>query len=274
MRFAVFARNQSRLPLALLRMAAIAAALAAAPLALAAEPQPASTALEEPDAVEVESADPLAPQPLETAPAEPAGSLEAAVAEGGQAAEPAADHGDHADHYDLSHGDASPMMDNPIELRYDMALASFLIFLSLLTLLGWFAWRPIMEGLDKRENAIALRIADAQRSADEAAEQLRLYQARLAAAADEAQALIVQARRNAESVAEKIRDEAREDARRERVRAEADIQAAKLAALRDVSQRSAQMAVQLAGRILHRELRPDDHAALIGEALEHFPSRN
>jgi hypothetical protein len=34
------------------------------------------------------------------------------------------------------------------------------------------------------------------------------------------------------------------------------------------------LAVTLAGRIVRRELRTDDHAALITEALEQFPSSN
>jgi len=191
--------------------------------------------------------------------------------------EAASDHG-HGDHghdpYDLSHANAGPLMNNPIEWRYDLALASFAVFVVLFWLLSRFAWGSIRDGLDRRERAIAARLEAAQRSADQAAEQLRLYQEKLAAAALEAQELVNQARRAAEAAAETFRREAQEAAARERERAIADIQAAKNVAIREVAERAADLAVLLAGRIVRRELNPQDHAALIVEALENFPSQN
>ncbi len=207
---------------------------------------------------------------------EPAGA--SADSEGGSmdasADQDAEEDGGHHDPYELGHGNAGALIENPIEPRFDMAVATFLVFLMLLGLLTRFAWRPIMDGLDRREAAIAQRIAEAEATAEAAAEQLKQYQQQMAAASDEAQAVITQARKNAESIADKIRDDARQDAERERGRAVADIRAAKSQALREVAQASADMAVGLAGRILQRELRPDDHAALIREALERFPSQN
>ncbi len=192
-------------------------------------------------------------------------------------AEPKAAHGggngDH-DPYDLSHADAGPMMTNPIEWRYDLSLASFAVFVLLLLLLGRFAWGSIQEGLDRREKAIAARIDSAQRSAEEAAEQLRLYQAKLAAASQEAQELLTKARRDGEASADAIRRAAQDAAARERDRAIADIQAAKNVAVTEIAQRAADMAVSLAGRIVRRELREQDHTAMIAEALEKFPSQN
>jgi F-type H+-transporting ATPase subunit b len=174
----------------------------------------------------------------------------------------------------LSHGDASDQLENPIEARYDIALATFAVFLVLLTVLTRFAWRPIREGLDRRESTIADRLAEAEASAASAAEELKKVHAQLAAASEEARAIIAQARQSAEDQAAKILDQAAEEARRERERAAVEIQAAKDQALRDVVRSSADLAVSLAGRILHREMRPDDHATLIREALERFPSQN
>jgi len=182
-------------------------------------------------------------------------------------------HGHH-DRYDLSHGDASHELENPIELRFDMAVASFAVFLVLLTVLTRFAWGPIRTGLDHREATIANRIAEAEASAAAAAEQLRQHEAQLAAASDEARSIIARARQSAEAQAARILDQAQQDARRERDRAVVEIQAAKDEALREVARSGAELAVGLAGRILHRELRADDHAGLIREALERFPSKN
>jgi F-type H+-transporting ATPase subunit b len=179
-----------------------------------------------------------------------------------------------ADKYDLSHGDASHELENPIELRFDMAVASFAVFVVLLTVLTRFAWGPIRAGLDHRESTIANRIAEAEASAASAAEQLRQHEARLAAASDEARAIVAHARQSAEAQAARILDQAHQDARRARDRAIVEIQAAKDQALREVARSGAELAVGLAGRILHRELRADDHVTLIREALERFPSQN
>jgi F-type H+-transporting ATPase subunit b len=182
-------------------------------------------------------------------------------------------HGDH-DPYDLSHANAGPMMTNPIEWRYDMTLASFVVFVLLLLLLGRFAWGSIQEGLDRREKAIAARIESAQQSADDAAEQLRLYQAKLAAATHEAQELLARARRDGEASADAIRRAAQDEAARERDRAIADIRAAKNLAVTEIGRHAADLAVKLAGRIVRRELSPQDHTAMIAEALEKLPSQN
>jgi F-type H+-transporting ATPase subunit b len=182
--------------------------------------------------------------------------------------------GAHHDPYDLSHANASAKLEDPTEWRYDMAISTFVVFLILLLLLRVFAWGPIMTGLQRRESTIAARIEEAERNAAESAAQLKAHQEKLAAAAQERQEIIAAARRDAEAIADKIRDEAQEDVARERQRALADIENAKNAALRDVAEKGADMAVLLAGRIVRRELTPRDHAKLISETLDKFPSNN
>ncbi len=185
-------------------------------------------------------------------------------------------HGDgpHHDPHDLSHANATSMLEDPTEWRYDMALCTFAVFLLLLILLRAVAWRPLMTGLVRRESAIAARIEEAERDAAEAATQLQAYRDKLTAAAHEAQEIVSQARRDAEAVAEKVRNAAAEDAVRERQRALADIESAKKVALHEIAEKGADMAVGLAGRIVHRELNAQDHAELIRETLGQFPSNN
>jgi F-type H+-transporting ATPase subunit b len=180
----------------------------------------------------------------------------------------------HADPYNLADHNASEQLEDPSQWRYDLAICTLVVFLVLFALLWRFAWGPIAAGLARREKSIADRIQDAERSADAAAAQLEEYRKKMAEAAGEAQELINQARRDAEQAAEKIRQQAHDDAARERERAVADIQRARNAALRDVAQRGADLAIGLAGQIVRRELKPDEHAALISEALECFPSDN
>lgn len=178
------------------------------------------------------------------------------------------------DPYDLSHQNAGPALEDPSEFRSDLAVWTFVVFLGLLAVLAKFAWRPVMEGLDKRERSIARMIDEARESADKAAEQLRHYEAKLAAAGAEARELLAKAQREAEAAKERIVAEAQQLADRERERAVAEIQNAKNTALQEIIQKSADLAVLLAGRIVRRELTQEDHARLIREALDQLPSRN
>ena len=182
--------------------------------------------------------------------------------------------GGHQDPYDLSHANAGPKLEDPTEWRFDMALCTLIVFLLLLGLLAKFAWGPILMGLNRREQAIIARIEAAKSSADEAAAQLAEYRAKLAAAGQEAQELLAKARRDGEASADAIRRAAQDAAARERDRAIADIQAAKNVAVAEIGRHAADLAVKLAGRIVRRELSPQDHSAMIAEALEKFPSQN
>lgn len=194
---------------------------------------------------------------------------------GGEAHDDAAAHGDHhGDPYDLSHQNAGPQLEDPSEFRKDLAIWTFVVFLCLLAVLGKFAWRPVVEGLDRRERTIAAMIDEAKKSADEAAAQLRRYEEKLAAASEEAAQLIAQARRDAESVKEQIVAQAQEAASRERERAVQEIDVARQAALEDLTARSVDLAVVMARRIVQRQIQVEDQARLIREALDELPNSN
>lgn len=187
----------------------------------------------------------------------------------------AGDHGHGAhDDTDLSHGNAGPDQERVEEVRFDLALASLIIFLALLAILTKFAWGPISHGLEAREHAIAEQIENARKDSEKAAEQLRLYEQKLVAAADEARNLIGEARKEAERAREQIVTEAKAAAQHEKDRAIADIQLAKDEALRVIAQRSVDTAIRLAGNIVKREIKPGDHEQLIAQAVKELPSVN
>lgn len=252
----------------------------------AAAPTKPATASEATPAVD---ATPAADEPAPTVPSEepdagqsaaghpPKSGIEhGSAAGGGGHGAAAGDHGGHGhrDPTDLSHANATEWLERPEEWRYDLALCTLAVFLLLMAILTKFAWGPISEGLTKREQSIAAMIEEAERNRKEAAAEFEKYKAMLASAAAEAQEIIAQSRKDAEAVAERIRAEAATAATRQKDRAVAEIVAAKNTALQQVAQRGADMAVMLAGRIVHRELKSVDHASLIQEALEQFPSKN
>jgi F-type H+-transporting ATPase subunit b len=201
--------------------------------------------------------------------AEKAGKQDAAHGEAGHAA---AGHGH--DETDLGHGNATAAMTNPADLKFDLSIYTFLVFLILLAVLYKFAWGPIATALEQREETIARQIADAKLASDRAAQQLKEYEARLAKATDEARQIVAHARKDAEVAKDKIVAEARDAAQKERDRAVADITVAKNQALDQIAQKSVQTAVALASNIIRREVKPQEHEALIGDAIKEFSKLN
>lgn len=178
----------------------------------------------------------------------------------------------HHDPHDLAHANASKSIASPDELKADAAIATLFIFLLLLAILTKFAWKPIAHGLEARERGIEEKIEQARLAAERATQQLKEYEARLAAATVEAQQIVGQARKDAETAKESILSEAQALSQREREKAVADIFAAKNQALREIAEKSVDTAIGLARNIIRREVRPDDHTQLIQDALKQFPN--
>jgi len=184
------------------------------------------------------------------------------------------DSGAHEDTTDLSHANASEMLHNPTEIRFDLAVASFVVFILLFGLLAKLAWGPIAAGLDKREEHIAGMISTAEKNQLAAEQRLRELEARLAAQAEEAREAIGAARREGELIKSKIVGEAQQAAQQEKERAVEEIRNAKNLALREIAQKSVNTAVDLAKNLIHREVRADDHAQLISDSLAQFSNSN
>ncbi len=181
---------------------------------------------------------------------------------------------DHADHADVTHAHASENLNNLLELKSDKAFFSAVVFLILLAVLYAFAWKPISQGLAKRENAIASQIAEAKNASEVAAAKLKEYEAKLSDAATQAQDLVTQARKDAEQVADRIKADAQLEATRSRDRALAEIESAKQAALSDLTTKSTDMAFSLARRFVGRELTSADQKKLMDDAISNLSSKN
>lgn len=163
---------------------------------------------------------------------------------------------------------------SPLSFDPDLSIFTAIVFVILLIVLGKFAWGPIMEGLEKRELAIAHNIAEAERTNREARELLLSYEKRIGEANAEVRELIEQGRRSAETQSQAIVHAAEQAATGEKNRAIAAIGAAKEAALRELAGKSVDTAIDLAKRVLRSEISPEKHRELIGETLAQFPNRN
>ena len=174
------------------------------------------------------------------------------------------------DESNLVHGNASAGLKDIIEFKPDLAVFSFIVFALLVLVLWKFAFGPIIGGLNAREERIQGQIATAQEAAGKAEAMLADYEAKLANAANDANEIVAEGRRDAETTRDRVVAEAEEAAQREKDRALNEIEIAKNAALQAVAEQATDMAVGLAGDIIGSELDRDDHEQLIQQALSNL----
>ncbi|HUT09958.1 MAG TPA: F0F1 ATP synthase subunit B [Thermoguttaceae bacterium] len=162
---------------------------------------------------------------------------------------------------------------NPLSLekiQTDLAIWTGVVFLLLLAILWKFAWGPITQGLDRREQGIADQIDQAEQSNKEARELLGQYGQKLAGAKEEVRDILAQGRRDAEQLGQEMLEKTRQEARAEQQRALRQIDDATAAALKELAAKGADLAVNLAGRIVRAELKAGDHAKLIERTVSDF----
>jgi F-type H+-transporting ATPase subunit b len=181
----------------------------------------------------------------------------------------------HAAHDEIGYVPA-PSTD-PAEFRGDLAIWSFAVFVLLAGLLAKFAWKPIMEGLDKRERGIADTIAATRAANEEAKNMLASYERRLAEASEEVRGMLEEARRDAEATRQAIVAEARKSADDEQARAKREIGLATDDALSRIAERAGELAMDVASKFIRQKLSADDQQQLVRDsvaAIRSVPSAN
>jgi F-type H+-transporting ATPase subunit b len=163
--------------------------------------------------------------------------------------------------------------ESPAWFQTDLAVWSFAVFLGLFGLLTAFAWKPIMQGLEKREQGIADQIAETKAANEEAKRMLASYERRLSEAADEVRGMLEEARRDSEATRQTIIAEARKAADDEQARAKREIGLAKDDALSQIADKAGELAVEVAGKFLREKLGKDDQARLVRESVAGLSSR-
>ncbi len=197
------------------------------------------------------------------------------------AAEDGAHHGHSADGehgVEAGHGEAHGGDPNPLAVDLDLAIWTGVVFVVLLSVLSKFAWPTISAALEEREKRIEGNIADAATKHEEAKQLLVQHEAKLASAAQEVRSLLEEARRDAEHTKSQILAEAKQLADQERDRSVRDVERAAEVAMRGLAETSANLAVDLAGKVVKQNISADQQAELVRDALSRLaassPSQN
>ena len=146
-------------------------------------------------------------------------------------------------------------------------LWTLVVFGLVLFVLGKFAWGPLLETLQKREDFIRESLQSAKSDRESAEARLREYEERLNEARAEATAIVEEGRRDGEVLRQRIEEDARAEADKIIARSKREIEIAQETAVKELYEVSAKLATELAGKIVGRELRVEDHERMIRDSI-------
>jgi F-type H+-transporting ATPase subunit b len=153
-------------------------------------------------------------------------------------------------------------MDKIIPLTSELVV-SLVSFAVLFVILWKFALPPITKMLDDRAAKIQDSLEKAEQTRVDAERLLDEYKEQLAEARQEANRVIEQGRKIAETMKDEIVAKANEEREALLVRAREEIQSEKRTALAELQAQVADLSVAVAGRIIGASLSATDHKALI-----------
>ena len=160
-------------------------------------------------------------------------------------------------------------MNNPL-IQPDPGLFIWTIvtFLVLLALLAKFAWRPLLQALESRQERIRKSLEDAERARQEL-ERLQQESAKIMQQARiEAESIVTQTRADAERLREELKQKAKDEADNILRNAQQQIQLQTRQAIQQIRHEVADIAVLLTSKLLERNIAKEDNARLIDDTLK------
>ena len=160
-------------------------------------------------------------------------------------------------------------MDNPlVQPDPGLFIWTILTFLVLVALLARFAWRPLLQALESRQESIRKSLDDAQKAKQEL-ERLHAESAEIIRQSRvEADAIVTRSRGDAERLREEMKQKARAEADAIVKNAERQIQLETSRAVQQIRREAVDLSVMIASKLIQRNLTKEDNERLIEEALK------
>ena len=153
---------------------------------------------------------------------------------------------------------------------YIWTIATFLV---LVALLAKFAWRPLLEALERRQAAIRQSLDDAQKAKQEL-ERLNVESQRiLSAARAEADKILSATRSDANRFREELKQKAQTEAAGIVKNAERQIELETARALQQIRTEAVDISVAIASKLLQRNVSKEDNERLIEETFKQIEAR-
>ena len=145
-----------------------------------------------------------------------------------------------------------------------ISLANLLI---MFLVLKKFLFAPVKKIFAERQAQVEKKYSDADAAQQRADENSLMYEQKLAMADEEAEAILVDARDRADRLEQEIITEAQQKAASMIRRADAEIAQEKKKAVNEIKNEISAMSVDIAERMIGREIREEDHEALVDEFI-------
>ena len=141
-------------------------------------------------------------------------------------------------------------------------------FLALLLVLWRFAWKPILESLDHREEKIKESLEKADSAQQEAENRLLEYKGLLENSKNEALEMIAKGKERGEETRKEIIEKAQKEASALVEQAKREIGLEREKAIDEIKKEAINLSVTVAGKILTRQLTEDDQKSFIQQATK------
>jgi len=148
------------------------------------------------------------------------------------------------------------------------------VFLVFIIVFGKLAIGPIVKAVDNRDRRIAEQLDEAEQAYARARELKAGLDEQLSGAEAKIAEMIREGRRDAEATKQGIIEAAQGEAAVERDRLRREIEAARYEAVVAVRREVAEIATEVAGKILDERLDAQRHQDLVGAAIEAFESKS
>ena len=160
-------------------------------------------------------------------------------------------------------------MNNPlVQPDPGLFIWTIITFLVLLALMAKFAWKPLLQALEGRQERIRRALEDADKARQEL-ERLQQESAKIMQQARiEAESIVAQTRADADRLREELKQKAKEEADNILRNAQQQIQLQTRQAIQQIRHEVADIAVLLASKLLERNLAKEDNARLIDDTLK------
>ena len=140
--------------------------------------------------------------------------------------------------------------------------------LILFVVLRFLIYKPVLKFMKGRENSFANKVDELDDREKELIQQKESYEQMMANAHNEAAAIITRSNEMARDHAREIVDNAKDHARGLVLRAKREIEAEKVQVRQDMRTEIAEMSIQIAEKVLAREISLDDNRKIIDEFFE------
>lgn len=147
-------------------------------------------------------------------------------------------------------------------------LVVLISFLILLLLLKKFAWKPVTEMMERRSEAIANDLDNAKKANEEANRLATEQKTKLAGMQKESAEIIEQAQTNAAKIEKDLLEETKVSIMQMKKQAKIDIELERQRALDDAKNEISLLSLQIAEKLIGKEINPETHVQLVDEFIE------